>query len=233
MFGHVRCVLAEPHRLGKHEAALDLGLRCSLQHRAPKVRHAVVAPKQLTAIREAGRAEHSSELDAGLRVRGKAGPEQISEPIGPVTATPVCSPALAKRIRSPRDLLRQTLIEMRGVEGSWATYPRTRGVEADSLRTLSFEGYYETLAAAERGFGVSFGLFPMTSEWVRRERLAVPLTSRTEAEGGVHLVYRSNDPRHALLSEVAAWIREQYAALPALPSGRVLLSARRRQARAR
>jgi hypothetical protein len=43
-------------------------------------------------------------------------------------------------------------------------------------------------------------------------------------------VFRDDDPRHALLSEIAAWLREHYAALPALPEGRVAKVAKPRGA---
>jgi DNA-binding transcriptional LysR family regulator len=106
-------------------------------------------------------------------------------------------------------------------EGSWAAALKARGVEVERLRLLSFEGYFETLTAAERGLGVAFGLFPITTEWVRQGRLAVPLSMRTPVEGGIYLAFRANDPRHALLTEIASWLREQYSALPSLPPCRV------------
>jgi DNA-binding transcriptional LysR family regulator len=99
------------------------------------------------------------------------------------------------------------------------------------LRTISFEGYLETLTAAERGLGIAYGLFPMTSEWVRAGRLSVPLKLRYALDGGVFLVFRENDPRHALLTEVAQWMREEYAGLPELPEGRIVHERRQRRAR--
>jgi LysR family glycine cleavage system transcriptional activator len=165
---------------------------------------------------------HTSELDAALRVRGKAGPGLVSEPVGPVIATPVCAPPIARRIQAPKDLLGETLIEMRGAgDDLWVAAMKRSGFADPVLRTLSFEGYFETVTAAERGLGVAFGLFPLTTEWVRQDRLAVPLPVRTEVPGGVYLVFRANDPRHALLTDVAAWLREQYAELEPLAEGRI------------
>jgi LysR family glycine cleavage system transcriptional activator len=171
---------------------------------------------------------HGSELDAALRVRGKAGPGLISHAVGTVVTTPVCSPELAGRIHDRSDLLHETLIEMRGAgDDIWATALKARGLTTTApVRTLSFESYFETLTAAERGLGVAFGLFPMTSDWVRQGRLAVPLSWRMEVPGGVYLVYRNDDPRQALLSDVADWLRERYAALEPLAPGRVLSMAR-------
>jgi LysR family glycine cleavage system transcriptional activator len=165
---------------------------------------------------------HTSELDCALRVRGKAGPGLTSEPIGSVIATPICSPQLALQLRDEGDLAHQTLIEMHGApQNVWPLFMKASGVAFDALRILSFESYLETLIAAERGLGVALGLFPTTTEWVNGGRLAVPFGMRIPVEGGVYFVFRANDPRRALLGEVAAWLREQYAELPLLPAGRV------------
>jgi DNA-binding transcriptional LysR family regulator len=86
---------------------------------------------------------------------------------------------------------------------------------------LSFETYLETLVAAERGLGVAFGMFPMTTHWLTAGRLAAPLCQRTPIEGGVYLVFRPQDPRRELLVRIAAWLRAEYGRLPALPDGPV------------
>jgi hypothetical protein len=72
----------------------------------------------------------------------------------------------------------------------------------------------------------------MSSEW-SGGRLAIPLSLRVPVDGGLYLVFRNDDPRHALLSEIAAWLREHYAALPALPDGRIVKVAKTRGARER
>jgi hypothetical protein len=71
---------------------------------------------------------------------------------------------MARRIRGPSDLARETLIEMRGAgEDAWPRALKALGVHTQRPRTLSFEGYFETLTAAERGLGVAFGLFPVNT----------------------------------------------------------------------
>lgn len=195
----------------------------AMQARFPKIELRIETSMRVVDLRR-------SELDAALRIRGKAEPGLTTEPLGPVFATPVCDPATAKRVHTANDLTRETLIEMSGAgDNIWANAFKRRGVRAGELRSLSFEGYLETLAAAEHGLGIAFGLFPITSDWVMRGRLAAPLDWRVAVEGGVYLVFRADDPRHALLTEIAAWLREQYSALPPLPPGRVVKRAPRRR----
>jgi LysR family glycine cleavage system transcriptional activator len=173
---------------------------------------------------------HASEIDAALRVRGKAGPALSSVTIGPVFATPVTSPSRASKIRRAEDLVRETLIEMRGsTDGAWVSALRAWKVRETPQRILSFESYFETITAAERGLGVTFGLFPMTADWVLRGRLAVPLPVRAPIEGGVYLVFRPDDPRRALLTDIGGWLASEYDGLDPLPAGRIVPSARRKR----
>jgi LysR family glycine cleavage system transcriptional activator len=174
-----------------------------------------------------------SEIDAGLRVRGQVGPGLAAEPIGEVTGAIVCSPDLARRIKSREDLCSETLLDMAGSpQGLWPRLMRRHGLRDRALRVLTLETYFQTLTAAERGVGVAFGLFPMTTEWVRAGRLAVPFDTRVKVDGGVYLAFRAGDPRYELFLSLARFLREEYAALSPLPDGRIVgkqASGRRRQ----
>lgn len=164
-----------------------------------------------------------SEIDAALRVRGRAGPGLVSEPIGAVEAAIVVSPERAKRLRTREDLCAETLLEMgEGAAGSWARLMRGTGSGEAPLRILPLDSYFQTVTGAERGLGAAIGLFPMTTEWVRAGRLAVPFAQRGEVEGGVYLVFRSGDRRRELFGAIATFLREEYAALPALGPGRIV-----------
>jgi LysR family transcriptional regulator, glycine cleavage system transcriptional activator len=165
----------------------------------------------------------TSEVDAALRVRGSVGPGLASVPIGAVSATVVACPERARRLKRTEDLCDETLLEMGGgSDASWPVLMHKHGFGERPLRILGFESYFQALTAAERGLGVAFGLFPMTTEWVQRGRLAVPFKTRTAVEGGVYLAFRAQDRRRALLQEIAAFLAEQYAALPTLPAGRIV-----------
>jgi LysR family transcriptional regulator, glycine cleavage system transcriptional activator len=174
-----------------------------------------------------------SEIDAALRVRGRAGPGLVAAPIGDVTAAIVCSPERARRVQSREDLCSETLLEMAGSpQGAWAELMRSYGFGEGRLRILTLETYFQTVTAAERGVGVAFGLFPMTTQWVRAGRLAVPFKVRAPVDGGVYLAFRPHDKRRELFLAIADFLRSEYAALPALPEGRIVgkqVVARRRQ----
>lgn len=164
----------------------------------------------------------TSDFDAALRLGGAMLPGLSVTLLGPLNATPVCSPELARAI--PDDMhsgYDHPLIELRGQEHrGWHALVKAQGIEK-RVQFITLETYFETMRAAEQGLGIAFGLFPLTTEWVLQGRLAAPLSIRASLEGGVMWIYRAND-RRPWLAEVGAWLREQYATLPELPSGRIV-----------
>jgi hypothetical protein len=90
-----------------------------------------------------------------------------------------------------------------------------------SIRTWHFETCYDTLRAAEHGLGVAFGVFPVAMPFVQSGKLAVPLVERLPLPGQVCFVHRPDDQRFPF-AEIAAWMVEEYRALPALPEGRIV-----------
>jgi LysR family transcriptional regulator, glycine cleavage system transcriptional activator len=168
----------------------------------------------------------TSDIDVAIRIADGTWPGLISQVIGDAWIAPVCSHALAKGIRSAALLRKQTLIELRGQERrGWQAFMKKQGVrerEQPSWTLLAFDSYLETMRAAEQGLGVAFGIFPMTTEWVTSGRLAVPLPVRVPFTGKICCLYRKADAVDRLYSELASWLREQYAALPSLASGRIV-----------
>jgi hypothetical protein len=69
---------------------------------------------------------------------------------------------------------------------------------------------------------VAFGVFPVTTPWVDDGSLCVPLSVRSRLAAEVCFVHREVDAADPLYAELACWLRAQYAALPTLPSGRIL-----------
>jgi LysR family glycine cleavage system transcriptional activator len=164
----------------------------------------------------------TSDVDAAIRIADGPWPGLLSHAVGDTFVAPVCSPALARTLRTTAQLREQTLIEMRGQERrGWKPFMSKHG-QREPLKLLTFDTYLETMRAAEQGLGVAFGLFPITIDWVRSGRLTVPLPVRLRFSGEISFVHRRTNARDPLFAELLAWLREQYAALPALPAGRVL-----------
>jgi LysR family glycine cleavage system transcriptional activator len=162
-----------------------------------------------------------TEIDATIRLGSGPWPGLFNWPIGAMIVTMVCSPALARTIHSPQDLAQHTLIEIRSLQDRGiVNLVKGLGIAVDPARVQTFDSYFETVRAAEHGLGVAYGMFPLTTSWVTSGRLAVPFAYRGTLAGSVSLVHRPNDERFPF-PEFAAWLKEEYAALPALGEGRI------------
>ncbi len=76
------------------------------------------------------------------------------------------------------------------------------------------------MVAAEHGLGVTFGVFPLATHYVHDGPLVVPLPDRVVLPGQFSFVYRPMHASRYPFAEISAWLRSEYAALPALEPGR-------------
>lgn len=162
-----------------------------------------------------------ADCDAALRL-GTSWPDLTVEPLGSACAAVVCSPELAPEIRRTNDLQRFTFLNPcpegpRGFEPLMAAV----GLPLESTKVWRFETCQEAVLAAEHGLGITFGIFPMATHYVNSGRLVVPLPDRVVLPGQFSFVYRPMDATRYPFAEISAWLRSQYAALPALASGPV------------
>jgi DNA-binding transcriptional LysR family regulator len=157
----------------------------------------------------------SSECAAAIR-HGNGWPELTAYPLGKVFAAVICSPKLASSIRTPSDLLQHTLLDVDG-DGArgYAMLMQAHGLPMQPSKVWHFETCHETLTAAEHGLGFGFALFPIATHWISSGRL-VALAEPLQLPGELALVHRPGDASRFPFAELAAWLRAQYAALPAL-----------------
>jgi LysR family glycine cleavage system transcriptional activator len=166
-----------------------------------------------------------SECDAAVRI-GSGSPELTVHPLGSICAAVVCAPRLASGIRELADLRNYTLLDADG-EGArgYAALMEAHGVPAQPQNVWHFETCLETLSAAEHGLGFAFALFPIATHWINTGRLAVPLAERVPMSSELNLVHRPADATRFAFDALAAWLRTQYLALPALDLGRTAAAA--------
>lgn len=164
---------------------------------------------------------NTCDVDAAIRVADGPWSGLLAEPLGDAVVAPVCAPELMASIHCVADLRSHTLIDIRGQEHrGWSEFLRRQG-EPERANVMAFDGYLETLRAAEQGVGVAFGIFPMANAWIAGGRLSVPLPLRIPFLDKIHFVYRKADARGGLHRELGTWLRSEYRALPALEAGRI------------
>jgi DNA-binding transcriptional LysR family regulator len=162
-----------------------------------------------------------SDYDAALRL-GEGWADLQVHALGRASIAAVCSHELARSIRHALDVCEYTLLDPAGggeraLQMLVAAHGRP-GLRA--VRTWHFETCYDTLRAAEHGLGVAFAVFPVATPLVESGKLAVPLVERLALPGQVCFVHRPDDQRFPF-ADIAAWLAQQYQALPPLPEGRI------------
>jgi DNA-binding transcriptional LysR family regulator len=88
---------------------------------------------------------------------------------------PVCTPAIARRLRSPSDLRRQPLLQVEHALDDWPLWLRAAGLKGHlEKRNPHFATYAMALQAAVDGLGVAMGLAPYVADDLAAGRLVAP-----------------------------------------------------------
>src|SRR3954466_7051276 len=101
-------------------------------------------------------------------------------PLGTEVVTPLCAPALATKIRAPRDLLRQTLIESESKKVRWPAWFATNRLMAPEPRGPRFDRSFLSLSAAADELGVALESTLLAQREIASGRLVRPLEGRCE-----------------------------------------------------
>ena len=102
-------------------------------------------------------------------------PSVVVLPLGEETVTPMCAPALAPRIASPRDLLRQTLIESDNKGVRWPAWFAANGLPPPEPHGPRFDRSFLSLSAAADGLGVALESTRLAERELASGRLVRPL----------------------------------------------------------
>jgi len=96
-------------------------------------------------------------------------------PLGTEVITPLCAPALAPDIRTPRDLLRHTLIESETKKVRWPAWFAANGHIAPGPRGPRFDRSFLSLSAAADELGVALESTRLAERELASGRLVRPL----------------------------------------------------------
>jgi DNA-binding transcriptional LysR family regulator len=96
-------------------------------------------------------------------------------PLGTEIITPLCAPALAANIRTPRDLLRQTLIESETKKVRWPAWFAANGLIGPDPRGPRFDRSFLSLSAAVDELGVALESMRLAERELASGRLVRPL----------------------------------------------------------
>lgn len=92
------------------------------------------------------------------------GPSLTAEPLFASDLSPVCAPAIATRLRQPKDLTGESLIRVQHAPEDWPRWLAAIGTESPSNYGSKFEFYCQALPAALDGVSVAMGIRPYVSD---------------------------------------------------------------------
>lgn len=152
----------------------------------------------------------SDEFDADIVYGQPRAEGLVVTPLGEETITPVCSPAMAAAIRSPRDLLGLPLIQSDTKQVQWSDWFAAQGLSEAPRIGSRFDRSFLAVLAAAQGLGVALESTRLVEAELASGRLVAPLegSSVPIRYVGHFLVH----PRHAqprrTLRQFSDWLRQ-------------------------
>lgn len=135
-------------------------------------------------------------------------PGYVAEPLFSAEMFPVCTPALAKRLKQPADLASATLLDVSHSTEDWPQWLAAAGLESLTGRGPSFGTYAMALQAALDGGGVAIGLRPYVVDDLAARRLVQPFRLTVPKRRAWYIAYRRERAQEAGLVAFRAWLHE-------------------------
>jgi DNA-binding transcriptional LysR family regulator len=119
-------------------------------------------------------------------------PGYIAEELFPATLVPVCTPAIAKRLRHPRDLSRATLIVVAHLREQWTWWFEAACLSPpiQPAGEVVFESSPMAIKAVMDGVGVAVAQLPYVSDALASGRLVAPFPIVPRKYESWYLAYR-------------------------------------------
>jgi LysR family transcriptional regulator, glycine cleavage system transcriptional activator len=151
----------------------------------------------------------AGEADLAIRFGQGTWPGVTSQRLFDLRAFPVCAPALAKRLRTPRDLLSQPWLHLISYPRAFRDWLAAADVpDATAKRNLSFDSAELVFRAAERGLGVAMATTVLVDPYLQSKRLVQPFAITVPIAGSYFLVDRPEDRREPAVAAVRAFLLE-------------------------
>jgi LysR family glycine cleavage system transcriptional activator len=149
---------------------------------------------------------YNDDWTCGIRLGSGDWPEFCSEKLFPADFTPVCAPALAKKLKSPEDLRGVALLRVAHAANEWPQWFKATGVSKLRAAGPEFEYYGQALQAATDGLGVAIGISPYVDDDVKAGRLVAPFALTVSKGEHWYLIWRDSRKDEAAFRAFRSWI---------------------------
>lgn len=121
---------------------------------------------------------------------------------------PVCSAELARRVKTPDDLRKQTLLHSAMRPEAWSIWFNAHHcAPPPDTRAMRFSNAALAYQAAMSGVGVAIAQYPYVKHDLAAGRLAAPFPEPVSTDMGYYLVRHRGRTAHKDLEKVRQWIR--------------------------
>lgn len=149
---------------------------------------------------------YNDDWTCGIRLGDGDWPDFTTERLFAADFTPVCSPAMAKRLKSPDDLRNATLLRVAHAADEWPRWFKTVELSKIRVKGPEFEYYGQALQAAADGVGVAIGISPYVDDDLKAGRLVAPFAQSVSKGEHWYLIYREGRKDEAAFRAFRAWI---------------------------
>ncbi|TMJ04031.1 MAG: LysR family transcriptional regulator [Alphaproteobacteria bacterium] len=136
-------------------------------------------------------APFSGDWTCGIRLGNGDWTGLEATPLFEADLTPVCAPALARRLRRAEDLKAAALLRVTHAPDDWPLWFKTAGVPGLQPKGPKFDYYGQALQAATDGVGVAMGIRPYIDDDLAAGRLVAPFALSVPKGARWYLVYRA------------------------------------------
>ena len=157
-------------------------------------------------------------VDAAIRFGASDPTDLYSEVLAEEWMTPVCTPAMADRIREEgridaAQLLHDESIEMFEPSPGWRRWSELTGIEVDWTHGAHFTNADHVIDVALEGGGIALGRIVLCQRYLESGRLVAPFKKALWAGGQFRFVCPKGDESNARICTLLTWLREEIAAV--------------------
>lgn len=149
---------------------------------------------------------YNDDWTCGVRLGDGNWPGFIVERLFAADLTPVCSPAIAKRLKSADDLRDATLLRVAHASDEWPRWFKAAELAKIRAKGPEFEYYGQAMQAAADGVGVAIGISPYADDDLKAGRLVAPFKLSVSKGEHWYLIYREARKDEPAFVAFRAWI---------------------------
>ncbi len=152
-------------------------------------------------------------IDAAIRYGSGGYPGLHADRLFDDALTPLCAPALARKIRKPEDVMEHALLDDNIIFDEWKTWCTAAGVGhcPPRRRAATFDSTRVAVEAAMEGMGIAIGAPFLFQAEIASGRLAQPLPLIVPSGRSYWFVCRTQDAERPTIKALREWLLDETA----------------------